>query len=86
MQVRGDRGFCNEGGIREGDFGVWLERHQPTETKGKDQKQFVLKSRLGLVRESTLAHLVIHCFTSEAQPHTHRAELHAGFYSGPSDS
>lgn len=26
------------GGIREGDFSVWLERHQPTETKGKDQK------------------------------------------------
>lgn len=66
--LKGIEGSVTAGGLRRGIPPFGLKDTSQQRQRGKTRIRFGMKSRLGLVRESTLVHLVIHCFTSEAQP------------------
>lgn len=56
------------GGLGRGISPFGLKDTSLQRQRGKTRNGVVIKSRLGLVRESTLLHLVIRCVTSEVQP------------------
>lgn len=61
-------GSVTGGGLGRGISPFGLKDTSLQRQRGKTRNGVVIKSRLGLVRESTLVHLVIRCVTSEVQP------------------